>query len=178
MASSSHRKEPRKSSSDSLGFEEATFVTSPSLQVSHLQTHSSSSLPPKPAASPLHAPRFPIPAEHRSRSTAVAGTSGVGHSALAIEPMSDGAAAMELNMPGRAGPLRNLPAGMFAKLGDYGEGTSGGGNGGGGGTGDGEAEKPNSDSAAITAAAVAVVTPPAVDEEQWYQEQIDYVRTQ
>ncbi|KAJ2741784.1 hypothetical protein GGI20_004951 [Coemansia sp. BCRC 34301] len=172
MARSGHRDDAKRSS-DSLGFEEATFVTSPSLQVGNVQPHSSS-LPPKQAASPLYVPRFPIPAEHRSRSTTVAGTSGVGHSALSIEPLPEGTA-IGLSMPGRAGPLRSLPAGLFTNSGDLGEGTSGGSRG-------GEAEKPMNDpstsSAAAAAAAVAAVTPPAVDEERWYQEQIDYVRTQ
>ncbi|KAJ2833207.1 hypothetical protein FBU31_001943 [Coemansia sp. 'formosensis'] len=124
---------------------------------------------------PLHTPRFPIPAEHRSRSTAIAGTSGLGHSAVAIEPLSD-TAANELNKPGRVGPLRSLPAGLFANTGDLAEGSSGAA----GGRGD-DVEKPTGDPATIksaAAAAAAVVTPPVVDEERWYQEQIDYVRTQ
>ncbi|KAJ2862849.1 hypothetical protein GGH94_004004 [Coemansia aciculifera] len=181
MARSNHLGGVRKSS-DSLGFEEATFVTSPTLQARNSQSHSRS-VPPKQMTNtnPLHTPRFPIPVEHRSRSTAVAGASGLGHSALAIEPLSD-AAAIELNMPGRAGPLRSLPTGLFANSGDLAEGTSSGATAGNRGedveklTGDPATIK--STAAAAAAAAAAVVTPPAVDEERWYQEQIDYVRTQ
>ncbi|KAJ2114689.1 hypothetical protein IW146_002890 [Coemansia sp. RSA 922] len=178
MARSSHLGDVRKSS-DSLGFEEATFVTSPTLQARNSQSHSRS-VPPKQMANtnPLHTPRFPIPVEHRSRPSAVAGTSGLGHSALAIEPLSD-AAAVELNTPGRAGPLRSLPAGLFANTGDLAEGTSSGATAGNRGE---DVEKLTGDPAtrksSAAAAAAAVVTPPAVDEERWYQEQIDYVRTQ
>ncbi|KAJ2016433.1 hypothetical protein IWW57_005522, partial [Coemansia sp. S610] len=125
MARSGHPGDARKSS-DSLGFEEATFVTSPTFQARNSLSQPRS-VPVKTLATtnPLHTPRFPIPVEHRSRSTAVAGGSGLGHSALAIEPLSD-TGAIGLDMAGRAGPLRIMPAGLFADASDLAEGTSSG----------------------------------------------------
>ncbi|KAJ2792548.1 hypothetical protein GGI18_000315 [Coemansia linderi] len=177
MARSGHPGDARKSS-DSLGFEEATFVTSPTFQARNSLSQPRS-VPVKTLATtnPLHTPRFPIPVEHRSRSTAAAGGSGLGHSALAIEPLSD-TGAIGLDMAGRAGPLRIMPAGLFADASDLAEGTSSGVAADKRGEG---MEKPVGDPAttmSAAAAAAAAVTPPAVDEERWYQEQIDYVRTQ
>ncbi|KAJ2002309.1 hypothetical protein H4R26_003672 [Coemansia thaxteri] len=159
--------EAARKSSDSLGFEEATFVTSPMSQTARFHAQSQ---PPKPAVaevvSALQAPRFPVSAEPRAHTMPAASQSGSRHNALAIETPAD-SAVIDLNMPTKlvATGDREQQAEVH----------------GGSGHGDGRAGGPGRDLTAQTAAAIAgtVSPPPAgVDEEQWYQEQINYVRTQ
>ncbi|KAJ2675206.1 hypothetical protein GGI25_004046 [Coemansia spiralis] len=142
----------------------------------HQQNHSS--------ISPLHQPRFPIPAEHRTNTAAsYASTSHSRYVALALQSPGD-TSVIELSHIGRPGPLRNLPSDLYTDGSTLVNGNSDNRN----GDHVNKSEKPaassgNAGGAAsameqAAVAAVATATPPAVDEDQWYREQIDYVRTQ
>ncbi|KAJ1738649.1 hypothetical protein LPJ55_005584 [Coemansia sp. RSA 990] len=107
--------------------------------------------------SPLHAPRFPIPAEHKQSS----GPSS--YAALPINSPAD-SAVVEMSGTSRPGPLKELPVGLY--IGHHA--ASGA-----------VAEKPatnNIEQAAV--AGVGAATPPSVDDDQWYRAQINYVRNQ
>ncbi|KAJ1796623.1 hypothetical protein LPJ59_003637 [Coemansia sp. RSA 2399] len=90
---------------------------------------------------------------------------------MAVQLPSADTSVIEMNtIAHRPGPLRNLPTALYANA--AADGT----------TTDNESEKPaNRRSSAIgraAAAGVAVTTPPAANDDQWYRDQIDYVRTQ
>ncbi|KAJ1885523.1 hypothetical protein LPJ66_010077 [Kickxella alabastrina] len=142
----------RKSNESSNGFEEAaTFtVASPDPATTHINSY-----PPKPKQvtllqSPLHAQSHHM----RQRAKASADT-----------------AAIDIGAGRRPGPLRRLPTELY-----LGEGASSGrpmreps------GSSDGAAEKPM---ALAPGDSLLVATPPAEGSDQWYRDQIDYVRTQ
>ncbi|KAJ2358378.1 hypothetical protein IWW50_001095 [Coemansia erecta] len=140
---------PRRKSKEHNGYVAAPFDT-PSAGTSQ---PASAYMTESSAQSPLHAPRFPIPVEHRRDA------SGSGYAVVPNTPTD--ATVIELSGPPRAGPLKALPVALYT-------GTEAG-------NGDGQ-EKTNIEQAA--AAGVAATTPPPVDEEQWYRAQIDYVRNQ
>ncbi|KAJ1776177.1 hypothetical protein LPJ54_003243 [Coemansia sp. RSA 1824] len=109
------------------------------------------------AQSPLYSPRFPIPVEHRRDTSS-------GYAVVPSTPTD--ATVIELSGPPRPGPLKELPVALYTDA--AARDTSGG----------SSAEKPAETVSQAVAAGVAATTPPADDEEQWYREQIDYVRTQ
>ncbi|KAJ1946993.1 hypothetical protein GGF37_000770 [Kickxella alabastrina] len=166
----------RKSNESSNGFEEAaTFtatspdaaatliVTSPDAATTHINLY-----PPKPKQvtllqSPLHAQRFPIPGEAQGGAQS--------HHMRQRAKASADTAAIDIGAGRRPGPLRRLPTELH-----LGEGA------GSGrpmrepsGSGDGAAEKP---AALAPGGSLLAGTPPAEGSDQWYRDQIDYVRTQ
>ncbi|KAJ2232046.1 hypothetical protein IWW45_005264 [Coemansia sp. RSA 485] len=165
------RRDKAKKSSDSHGFEEATFVTSPDPPTTFVDSTAYG-----PSAAPLHAPRFsvstgktadaytleskPLPLSPRQKQKGVYGTSA-SHSRNVSRSPGD-TAVIEF------GQADQQPA---HKHGSTEPTAMGGGN---------ELNMPGgvTSAEAAAAAAVAVSTPPAEDPERWYQEQIDYVRTQ
>ncbi|KAJ2383523.1 hypothetical protein H4S02_005258, partial [Coemansia sp. RSA 2611] len=141
------------------GFVEAAFDTG-SAASSHVPPTSAYMAESSPQ-DPLHAPRFPIPAEHRR------GASGATYGVLPLNSPAD-SAVIELSRPPRPGPLKALPAALYAD--GYSAAPEDNG---------ANREKPGTATIAQAAAAgVAATTPPPVDEEQWYRAQIDYVRNQ
>ncbi|KAJ1769731.1 hypothetical protein IW140_005164 [Coemansia sp. RSA 1813] len=158
--------------SDSHDFVEATFDTAGASRNSTSPPLLKSTASP----SPLYAPHFPIPTDNSTATTAtpaappVASTSTSRHVVLSVQSPTD-TSAIEMNtIARRPGPLRNLPTALYA---DAAAAATDDGN---------DSEKPaNRGSVVIdraAAAGVAVTTPPAVNDDQWYRDQIDYVRTQ
>ncbi|KAJ2396836.1 hypothetical protein GGI23_003755 [Coemansia sp. RSA 2559] len=156
-----------RSRSDSHDFVEATFDTT-------------RRPPSKPTtASPLYAPHFPLPNDNSSTAATmaaptappVASASTSRYDAMAVQLPSADTSVIEINtISSRPGPLRNLPTALYANAAADCTAT------------DNEAEKPaNRRSSAMgraAAAGVAVTTPPVANDEQWYRDQIDYVRMQ
>ncbi|PIA18309.1 voltage-gated potassium channel [Coemansia reversa NRRL 1564] len=146
---------------DSNGFAEATFdahggaSTSSNRQARQHVTASA-------GQSPLYAPQFPTAAEHRRGITGVVGGTGAEYAALPLNSPAD-SAVVEMSASRRAGPLKALPTALqpdrFSSSAD--------------------AEKPAGGEIKQTAAQTDATNTSAVeDPDQWYQAQIDYVRTQ
>ncbi|KAJ1827550.1 hypothetical protein LPJ56_001608 [Coemansia sp. RSA 2599] len=178
-------RENARKSSDSHGFEEATFVTSPDPPLTFVDDVAHG-----PPAAPLHAPRFSVatadtvdgyaqkskalslsPEKEQGIARKQKGAPGAlaSHSRSASRSPGDTAVIDFAHADQRHAYQQGKPADTSLFLGD----SAGPGPGAGSGSGGAAA---TAESAA--AAAVAASTPPAVDPERWYQDQIDYVRTQ
>ncbi|KAJ2661322.1 hypothetical protein IWW48_002475 [Coemansia sp. RSA 1200] len=174
-------------------FVEATFDTNVNNSVPHRPQFKSATLSPlsPPSSSPLHAPHFPIPTANANSGSAdtsrtspaapaaASTSSGNRYIAVPIQSPAD-SSVIEMNtIARRPGPLRNLPTALYA---DAAAAAASGAQDGRYNNDEEDVEKlGNRGSTAIdraAAAGVAVATPPAVNDDQWYRDQIDYVRNQ
>ncbi|KAJ2559788.1 hypothetical protein EV175_000173 [Coemansia sp. RSA 1933] len=153
--------------SDSHDFVEATFDTFTRQQGTGRVT----------AASPLYAPHFPIATDGNMVLTAPPAASTSTNRYAAQSPAESSVIEMS-NITNRPGPLRNLPTALYASAAAAAAAAAA--NGSAAATDDNDAEKAAGSAALGRAAAagVAAATPPAVSDDQWYRDQIDYVRTQ
>ncbi|KAJ1647010.1 hypothetical protein LPJ64_001538, partial [Coemansia asiatica] len=151
-------RETARKSSDSHGFEEATFVTSPDPSTTLVDNAAH-----RAPAAPLYASHFPVSTANNSQ---VADGYKQKNKALAFSPEQNQKQKEVFSASALHSRNASRSPGDTAVI-DF--------------------AQPHQRSSAISAtngaeqaaaAAVAASTPPAEDPERWYQEQIDYVRTQ
>ncbi|KAJ2714586.1 hypothetical protein H4R19_001648 [Coemansia spiralis] len=119
----------------------------------------------QPAGSPLYTPRFPVSVGHSGPLPPPASASGRSYAALPMDSAAD-STVVDLGVSRRAAPLEGLSTALYPGAGKDRDGGS-------------SAEKtPGAAIEQAAAAAVAAVTPPLANDEQWYREQINYVRNQ
>ncbi|KAJ2774360.1 hypothetical protein IWQ57_000863, partial [Coemansia nantahalensis] len=120
------------------------------------------------AFSPLNAPRFPIDAAHGGPLPPPASASGRSYAPLPVDSPAD-SAVVDLGVLRRTAAPDGASAAAHLDAARAGKGHEG----------DGPAEKtPDAMIEQAAIAAVAATTPPQANEEQWYHEQINYVRHQ